>query len=41
VLDTDGRPDDALRTIQEAIRLDPALAALFANGSQLADFQEG
>ena len=28
-LDFDARPDDALRTIQEAIRLDPALADLF------------
>jgi adenylate cyclase len=39
-LDADGLPDDALRTIQEAIRLDPALADLFAMEVGSAYLQE-
>jgi tetratricopeptide (TPR) repeat protein len=40
-LDADGKPDDALRTIQEAIRLDPALADLFDMEVGSAYLQEG
>jgi len=40
-LDADGKPNDALRTIQEAIRLDPALAGLFAMELGQAYLQEG
>jgi adenylate cyclase len=39
--DADGKPDDALRTIQEAIRRDPALVDLFAMEVGGAYLQEG
>jgi adenylate cyclase len=40
-LDADGKPDDALRKLQEATRLDPALADLFAMEVGWAYLQEG
>jgi adenylate cyclase len=40
-LDADGKPNDALRTIQKAIRLDPAFADLFAMEVGQAYLQQG
>jgi len=40
-LDADGKPDDALRANQKAIRLDPALADLFAMEAGSAYLQQG